>query len=308
MSDVNVPSQSAVVAASLVALLSAAAAPACAQSKSPDTVLTISAITQYATGRDEINTVSPWMVNRGQADVAVDFTHRFGRRVVLDLNYNPVAVDNTAGRTYTAAGKPIQSMLYRDYQSTATLIYTLQRQVALQAGYFYHARVCCPGAGDPSNPAPSAERVAFLEADFSTRPLTKLGAAFTYGVRGNAAFHRPNVAFLKTKGYEDSNRTETGVQQTISGVVPLAARGTLGAFGSLTWGAQDYYDGAPVPYAYDTFNYGFRSAVARNVTFQVANNVRTQRLQGYPNVFPQAGHRAVLIVSLSYRIPLDAHR
>ena len=266
------------------------------------------------TGGDEIASKAPPgnpFVNN-DLRASVRFSDEFAKRLVFTYFHNTVAADTTLGRVADRTNKWVYPASSRDTADDYSITYFLRSNPQasssvygyLKSGYFYRYRVCCPATADPNNLTPAAQRVYYTEAQYRTRKFTPQRFQFSYTVRGSDAVHKTTPTYLSRlpAGYSDRNRMMPGLSETLYGEMSPDYGHSMIAFTSFTWGAQDFYDNTPFPYAYDTFAYGLQKVVSKSFTIRGEVSQQTQRLQGYPFVMPNAIHRAKLVLTGIYRV------
>jgi hypothetical protein len=178
-------------------------------------------------------------------------------------------------------------------------------QVSAELGYFYRYRACCPGTTDPTNLAPADWHETYLALGYTTLPIAPLhDTTFNYTATGHLVPHHVTQAYLTSlpSGFTDSNRTETGLSQTVGFATPIDNPHSLTVGGSYGWGAMDYFDNAPFPFSYVNVNLSARKVVNKFLGFTAILNNLTQRNQGYPFASPQGIHRVFYTLAADIKI------
>ena len=243
---------------------------------------------------------------------SIRFSDEVFKRIVFTYFHNTIAADTTAGRVTDRNNRWVYPSSARDTADDYSFTYFLRSNPELsstvygylKSGYFYRYRVCCPATADPNNLAPAAQRVYYAEAQYRTRKFTPERIQFSYTLRASDAIHKVTPTYLSRlpAGFTDRNRIMPGLTHTLYGEMSPDYAHSMIAFASFTWGAQDFYDNSPFPYYYDTIGYGVQKNVSKYFTIRGEVSQQAQRLQGYPNVMPNAIHRAKLILTGTYRV------
>jgi hypothetical protein len=96
----------------------------------------------------------------------------------LGLHYQRIAHLGVAGRTngkYGGSGY--------DYEELESFEWTFNPVLVMNVGWDYRATVCCPGAGDPTNPTPRAKHGPFISMGWRFGPTTVVGKPFALCAR-----------------------------------------------------------------------------------------------------------------------------
>jgi hypothetical protein len=111
-------------------------------------------------------------------------------------------------------------------------------------------------------------------------------AEFFYSVTGHASPRNSDtpaaVAAANALGYPDQRRTEYGITQAATVVVPIGARYGMNFAGTLTWGAFNYYSNEPIPIYYEVTILTLNKVVDRYLSFSASIDNFVQPPQGYP--------------------------
>lgn len=127
----------------------------------------------------------------------------------LGLMYQRIAHTGSAGRTFKN-GKPNYGGSGYDYEERELAVWQFDPYLAYRAGYHYRARVCCPGAGDPTG-IPRFLGGFFTDLSYRFGPNTIGGKPITTSFRWEQNYHRFTAAAQKnlTRGDYDSGQKPT---------------------------------------------------------------------------------------------------
>ncbi len=296
------------VSVAMALVLEGSSSPALADTATKfQTTLNVTPILTSSVGGDEQTTAGnpdPFVFADGRLNYR--FTQQFPEHLAFTYYHNATLTDNTSGRYTNSQNRYVYPISVRDIQDEFFVYYTRSR-VDIRVGYYYHERYCCPGSGDPHTALPQEWHARVAEVEFRQPVLPMAGILFTYTIRATFVPHHASRlensavnAYLKH--IEDQNREENGIFQRVGVQTLVDVRRRITAFGTFQWGAQEFYDNAPFPYYYDLFDYGLRLKASDAVTYAAEINQRTQRLQGYPFIYPNANHRAKFILSANFKV------
>jgi len=129
----------------------------------------------------------------------------------IDVHVQRIEHTGIAGRTYTSTGAPTYGGSGEDYEMLYSAEYTFTPDVVANVGWDYRARVCCPGAGDPTNPTPRAMQAPFISAGWRFGPQTRIGRPLSATLRVDFVNHHFDAAAQASlpHGQTDSGRKAT---------------------------------------------------------------------------------------------------
>jgi hypothetical protein len=208
----------------------------------------------------------------------------------LTFSYDHVTnglIYGTIGRVAIGGKFVATPLIFRDYFDTFRLDGTLTKGVNLELGSLYRHRVCCPADSDPSNPTPTFYHDNYLSASYTTPAVTALhGTTLTYSFTGHSSPHFSDaasaVAAANAAGYPDAKRTEFGITQAATLIVPVDPAHGFSVAGTFTWGAFNYFSNQPIPFYYDIFVLSATKSINKYLSFTASMDNFIQRPQGYP--------------------------
>lgn len=193
----------------------------------------------------------------------------------------------TLGRI-AAGGQYVKNVLdFRDYLDVFRLDASIGKGLSAGIGTSYRHRVCCPADSDPRNPTPSFYHDNYLGVSYAFPAFAALGGTqLIYNITGHASPHFSDtpaaVAAANAAGYPDAKRTEFGITQAATLVVPIDPKHGFSAAGTFTWGAFNYFSNQPIPLYYDITVLSLNKTVNKYLSFSASVDNFVQRPQGYP--------------------------
>lgn len=206
-------------------------------------------------------------------------------------------IDQTIGRVTDITGAYAYPGTIHDTTDDFSLGYQFGAPLSLHAGYYERHN---PG-GDENAYA------AYLEADTSFGPSLNGGKLLTYSLRGSQTLaHRTDAGELAALPASGTAR-DGGNLLTYSTTLGAHYKVDRSRYGLTVFAdasiLNDYFDDTPFAWYYTATDYGFNKRFTRDVAYEVDVCNLTQYKQGYPFVFPNALHRAKIILSADIRVP-----
>jgi hypothetical protein len=233
----------------------------------------------------------------GNLKVGKKLSYRIGPR--LSVNVQQSYIDESIGRWTAPNGKPEGPGTVHDLVEDYYFAYPVH-SLQLRAGFDYRHRVCCPAA--TSGAAPQAWHEYYLEGDYGFGPRTSFGSAFTLGLRASYMPHHASPAYLASlpPGVKDE-----GSRMKYSGFLnvtcPISRRHQLAAFATYAYDS-DYFENSPIEFFYNDIDFGLTKVVNPHFSVTVKASNLTQFKQGYPFAYPNAIHRAQVLLLLDYHL------
>ena len=210
----------------------------------------------------------------------------------LGLHYQRIAHLGVAGRTngkYGGSGY--------DYEELESFEWTFNPVLVMNVGWDYRATVCCPGAGDPTNPTPRAKHGPFISMGWRFGPTTVVGKPFALSLRTTFVDHEFNAAAQSglARGVTDIGRKNEYVP-TLYWNIPIYHQNRFVPF--LGWEYYTtFFDNRP------TLSYTNRKVfgLAMRLTNDFSVRIIDKNDQNW-NVGPDGTHKAYMQVEAAYRI------
>lgn len=209
----------------------------------------------------------------------------------LALHYQRIAHLGVAGRTNGKYGNSGY-----DYEELESLEWTFSPVLVLNAGWDYRATVCCPGAGDPTNPTPRAKHGPFISMAWRFGPDTIVGKPFALGLRTTFVDHEFNAAAQSglARGVTDIGKKNEYVP-TLYWNIPIFHQNKLVPF--LGWEYYStFFDNKPTLSYTNRKVFGF----ALRLTDKINVRVTDKNDQNW-NVGPDGTHKSYLQIEAGYR-------
>jgi len=215
----------------------------------------------------------------------------------LGVRYQRIAHLGVAGRTGGSGANAKFGGSGYDYEELESLEWSFNPLLTVNAGWDYRARVCCPGAGDPTNPTPREKQGPFLQASWRTGPDTRIGRILTLSLRTTFVNHRfePTAQSVLARGQTDAGRKNEYVPTAYLNLPVYGQTKVVPFYGIEYYGT--YFDNQPsISLTYrKTYGFNYRASKLLSFRAQVKND------QNYA-AGPDAAHKAFLQLEATYRI------
>jgi hypothetical protein len=276
----------------LLVLFGLTTAPATANPQLP--VINLLPQSTFATGGD--TGVGSNNIAIVDGDVRVPFTVGDQISPRLSFLWAHGNIDQTIGRVSTATGAWAEPGSIHDITDDFSLGYQVGTPLSLHAGYYSRHE---PGYDENAY-------AAYLEGDTSFGPSFNGAKLFTYSLRGSQTLaHHTDASELASLPSTGASHDEGNLltYSTTLGAHYKLNRTPYGlsvfAYASIL---NDYFDGTPFAWYYTATDYGANKVVTRDLSYEVDICNLTQYKQGYPFVYPNALHRAKIVLSADIRV------
>lgn len=276
-------------------------APATAASPAPkmNYIPTLDAIVRsaWATGGDDLPFRGAPFAS-GTTRLGGKITFPVARSIAVSYSHD--YLDYMLGNSITPGNNFVD-----DGVDTAQITYTGKQHFAVDAGYFYRHRFCCPSAGDPTNPQPNTWHRAFLDlTDGVTLFTVPFPAVLSATITLNQTLrHHPAPAFVAAANPQIPADKGNLFYPTASVTLSLPFDRKHGATLYGTWAyTAEYFDYQLIPFWYNLLNVGFSKTAGKYVTFNADLFNITQYKSGYPFTDGNTIHVNKLVLTMDVRI------
>ena len=250
----------------------------------------------FSTGNDELG--APGGLPLTDGDLRVPFAVTVPLRKKLTFIFVHTNINETLGRVTNANGSYMYPGAYNGDANDGSLAYKTGT-MTWNLGYLQRHRACCPYDA-------VQEHLVYVgfEGDFG--PVVNKTSLFVFTLQGlRTTNHQKAAAFLAANApgytYADYKGNLAIYRTSIEMRLPVGKHGLR--ILAITGIDSDYFDYEPIPLYYDYANFGIEKAVTPNLTFTMLVENLTGREQGYPFVYPNAIHRAKVVLNADYKIP-----
>lgn len=216
-------------------------------------------------------------------------------------------IANTLPRI-AVGGMYVRSVVdFRDLVDGYRIDAVIGKGLSAEIGTAYRHRVCCPADTDVRNPTPTNYHDNYLGFTYATPSVRGLSNAFLiYNIKGHASPHFSDsvaaVAAANAAGYPDNKRTEFGITQAVTVVVPVDPKHGFSVAATNTWGAFNYFSNQAIPLYYNIIILSVDKSFTKHVSLSASVDNFIQRPQGYP--FPSGNgiNGASLNIGLNFQL------
>ena len=179
--------------------------------------------------------------------------------------------------------------------------------LSAELGTAYRHRTCCPADTDVHNPTPTNYHDNYLGLTYATPSVASLSNAFLiYNIKGHASPHFSDsagaIAAANAAGYPDARRTELGITQAVTLVVPIDPKHGFSVAATNTWGAVNYFSNQAIPLYYNIVILTVNKSFTKELSMSASVDNFVQRPQGYPFPAGNGVNDASLNVSLNFHV------
>ncbi|HYZ15664.1 MAG TPA: hypothetical protein VE591_04655, partial [Candidatus Acidoferrum sp.] len=227
--------------------------------------------------------------------VGFQFGYDLTNRITAYWNRTP----NDSLQENVIGSKPNQPGLDLVDEIGAAYKLTSNWNIALES--YHRWRQCCPGAGDPTNPNPVAERGVAALTNYAFGPNTIIGKPFSATFQYTEWSHHLNAFAAKSlpKGIQDEGNKPT-TTESLAWRIPIFHQRKFVPFVSVQELGTTYFDNSAMPTYADVVNYGANIIGSRLVSYTISFRNLNEHQQGYPFAFPNVQHYTWLILAANF--------
>jgi hypothetical protein len=251
--------------------------------------LTISPSKSYGLGGDQL--APPGTLTDNQIFINGELAiHVLPRMRLYEKRDNHV---DLGGRTFKK-GKANYGGFSQDLEYDTGIAYEVSKQLEIGEEFMYRYRVCCPAAGDPTNPNPRSEQGLRSQITYLAGPLTRIGRPLRLRVEGNYVNHHLDLGAGLPAGTPVLGKTWVSrVSATLS--VPLYGQTKVVPFFTVDH-YSDLFDNNPTPSMTNRTYLGIRMRGTPFTSYRAFIKSEHQTNPG-----GDVSHKVVLVLESSFK-------